>query len=76
MTQKEKERPDKDLLGYSDDYLNETDNVVSSQECTGLIMTPPASEAEAEAYTDLYGIPKPVNKVPNGLQQAKKRPQP
>ena len=65
-------RQDNDLRGYSDDYLNDVDNVVSSQECTGLIMAPPTSEAEAESYTELYGIPKPENKVPNGLQKERK----
>ncbi|WOC32955.1 MULTISPECIES: hypothetical protein [Caproicibacterium] len=66
------EPQDKDLLGYTDDYLNEADNVVSAQECTGLIMYPPLSESEAESFTDLYSIPKPENKKPNGLQKEKK----
>lgn len=66
------QKQDKDLLGYTDDYLNHVDNVASAQECTGLIMAPPASEAEAESFTDLYTIPKPENKKPNGLQKAPK----
>jgi hypothetical protein len=66
------EQEDNDLRGYSDDYLNESDNVVSTQECTGLIMAPPASESEAESFTDLYTIPKPENKKPNGLQKEEK----
>ncbi|TQI65863.1 hypothetical protein [Clostridium sp. KNHs216] len=45
-----------------------TDNVISSTECTGLIQTPPVSEGEAEAYTEIYHIPKPENEENNGLQ--------
>ncbi|MGI6169542.1 MAG: hypothetical protein ACOYI4_07585 [Christensenellales bacterium] len=32
-------------------------NVVSSTECTGLIPTPPLSDDESDAYSDLYDIP-------------------
>ncbi len=35
-------------------------------------MAPPASESEAESFTDLYTIPKPENKKPNGLQKEEK----
>ena len=45
-----------------------SEGIVSSMDCTGLIQTPPASEEEADAYTDIYDIPKPVNEMPNGLQ--------
>lgn len=45
-----------------------SEGIVSSMDCTGLIQTPPTSEEEADAYTDIYDIPKPVNEVPNGLQ--------
>ncbi|MCY1713546.1 hypothetical protein [Caproiciproducens galactitolivorans] len=45
-----------------------SEGIVSSMDCTGLIQTPPANEEEADAYTDIYDIPKPVNEVPNGLQ--------
>ncbi|MGI5957993.1 MAG: hypothetical protein ACOX60_01060 [Massiliimalia sp.] len=41
-----------------DGYLDQKD-VVSSTECTGLIPTPPVSQAEAEAYASLYSVPKP-----------------
>lgn len=44
------------------DVLSSVDTVSSSTECTGLIQTPPASEAEADSYADLYTIPKPVGK--------------
>lgn len=55
-----------------DDIEIDTDTVVSSMECTGLIQTPPDSEAEAEAYTDLYTIPKPQKGKPHNLQEEKK----
>lgn len=45
-----------------DDVLSSVDTVSSSTECTGLIQTPPESEAEADSYTDLYTIPKPAEK--------------
>lgn len=34
-------------------------DVASATECTGLMPTPPANQAEAESYTDLYPIPQP-----------------
>lgn len=51
-----------------DDIQARVDMVASTTECTGLIQTPPSSENEAASYTDLYTIPKPVNKKHNGLQ--------
>lgn len=36
------------------------EEVVSSTGCTGLIPTPPEDEPEAEAYTELYHIPRPT----------------
>ena len=41
----------------NDHLLEELDTVASATECTGLIPTPPLSESEAEAYTDIYTIP-------------------
>lgn len=69
MAKTDDKQIDNSLRGYDDDALSSTDNVVSTNECTGLIMAPPTDEAEAEAYTHLYTIPKPENDVPNGLQQ-------
>jgi hypothetical protein len=47
-----------------------TDTVVSGTECTGLVPTPPESEQEEEAYTDLYTIPKPdTNKERDKLKK-------
>lgn len=42
-----------------DDLLFDTNITASATECTGLIQTPPLTEDEAEAYTDLYAIPQP-----------------
>lgn len=50
-----------------------SDTVVSGTECTGLIQTPPTSESEAESYTDLYTIPKPVKGKEHDLQKEKKK---
>lgn len=64
-------KPDKQLAPYNDDeddVQSSVDYVASMSECTGLIQTPPLSEDEAESYTELYTIPKPVNKKHNGLQ--------
>lgn len=58
----------------NDHLLEELDTVASATECTGLIPTPPLSESEAEAYTDIYTIPKPENSRNNGLQQIEKKP--
>ena len=52
---------------FEDDYFD-YDNVACATECTGLIPTPPVSDEEAEAYTELYAIPQPANRHPDGLQ--------
>lgn len=40
------------------DILNEESGVVSVTECTGLMPTPPRSEAEEDSYNEIYVIPK------------------
>ena len=50
---------------YQYDLENEINSVVSQTECTGLIQIPPQDEEEAEAYTEIYTVPKndkPFNK--------------
>ena len=50
---------------YQYDLENEINSVVSQTECTGLISVPPQDEDEAEAYTEIYTVPKndkPFNK--------------
>nr|WP_319488232.1 hypothetical protein [uncultured Caproiciproducens sp.] len=54
-------------LEDEDSFFN-SECVISSTECTGLIQTPPISEDEAESYTKIYDVPKPENKNDNGLQ--------
>lgn len=44
------------------DYLS---NAASSQDCTGLIPSEPASEAELQSYEDLYHFLPPNGKVQN-----------
>lgn len=39
--------------------LEEMMDVASATECTGLIPTPPADEAQAQSYAQLYPIPQP-----------------
>lgn len=63
---------DNSLLGYTEPGTPGAEDVVSANECTGLVMAPPEDEAQAEAYTDLYPIPKPENDVQNGLQSPQK----
>lgn len=46
------------------------DSIVSGTECTGLIPTPPESEPEAEAYTDLYAVPRPADKPVKSTRQS------
>ncbi len=38
--------------------LGDMNTVASAGDCTGLIPTPPLSEAEAESYQDIYDIPQ------------------
>ena len=64
---------DPQSLQSVEDVYFDLDDIASATECTGLIPTPPVSEAEAEAYTELSPIPKPENDQPNQLQSEKKR---
>ena len=52
--------------------IEKLETVASATECTGLIPTPPLSEAEAESYADLCTIPTPENKTPGHLQSIQK----
>lgn len=56
------------LYSDNDDGMH----VVSQTDCTGVIPSSPASEAEAESYSDLYNLPQPEGPVNNGLQSIKK----
>lgn len=48
------------------DIMNNANTVASMTECTGLIQIPPENEAQAEAYTDIYTVPKTVNEAVKG----------
>lgn len=41
--------------------FNDTNDVSSVTECTGLIQIPPINEEEAKAYCDIYAIPIQIN---------------
>lgn len=58
----------KDCPPYDDDY-DDWETIASSNDCTGLVPTPPKTEGEAESYADLMNIPQPKGKVDNGLQR-------
>lgn len=42
---------------------DDTMNVVSGAECTGMVPTPPLSDAEADAYREIYDVPVEQNPV-------------
>ncbi len=56
------------ILKSDDDKSFDSNIVVSSTECTGLIPTPPLSVAETESYTEIYHIPQPKIKADKDLQ--------
>lgn len=51
---------------FAFDIMNNANTVASMTECTGLIQIPPEDEAQAEAYTDIYTVPKAVNEAVKG----------
>ena len=46
---------------FAFDIMNNANTVASMTECTGLMQIPPENEAQAEAYNDIYTVPKAVN---------------
>ena len=54
---------------YDDDKFYDIESVISANDCTGLVPTPPKSEYEAESYSDLLNIPQPKGEIDNGLQR-------
>ena len=48
---------------FAFDIMNNANTVASMTECTGLIQIPPENETEAESYTDIYTVPKTVNRT-------------
>ena len=51
---------------FAFDIMNNANTVASMTECTGLIQIPPENETQAEAYADIYTVPKPVNEGVKG----------
>ena len=47
--------------------------VVSVNECTGRAVTPPEDAEEAEALTDIYGVPSTAREDNNGQHYKKAR---
>lgn len=62
-----KKKKDSSSLPF-DDFVDPFE-VISSTECTGLIPTPSKTEAESEAYTDLYDVHQPKNKKIDSLKR-------
>ena len=57
-------------IDYEKDLLIDTNSVVSANECTGLMPTPPHDIYEAESYTEIYSVPKQaVNKKKPAAKQ-------
>lgn len=50
------------------DKFFDSNVVVSSTECTGLMPTPPLSVDEAESYTEIYDLPQPKVKADKGMR--------
>lgn len=44
------------------DFLDDDDyvslDISSANECTGMVPTPPLTEAEVEGYSDVYSVPQ------------------
>lgn len=56
-------------LQPNDDDLYDINIMASANDCTGLIPTPPASEQQADSYTEMYAIPKPSAESPQKIEQ-------
>ena len=48
---------------FAFDIMNNSNTVASATECTGLIQIPPENDYQAEAYSDIYTVPKTVSKA-------------
>ncbi len=51
-----------------EDSFFDSESVVSSTECTGLMYAPPASPEEAESYSQIYEVPHSKDRIDNGIQ--------
>lgn len=68
------DKPDRKIFPIDDDELFTM--VVSSNECTGLMPTPPRTQDDVDSYTDIYDIPQPGSHIgrpgPHKIVQKKK----
>ncbi len=60
---------DKQSLQPDDDSLYDIKSMASANDCTGLIPSAPASEEEADSYTDMYPIPRPAEESPEKIER-------
>lgn len=58
---------------YAFDMQNEFNGVVSATECTGLMPIPPQDDDEAEAYNEIYVVPKVENETEKVLRSEEPR---
>ncbi|MEG1777784.1 MAG: hypothetical protein RRY54_04515 [Angelakisella sp.] len=47
--------------GYVAEFLDKPNNVASATDETGLMPTPPETEAQAESYSEIRSVPKQPN---------------
>ena len=62
MDKKTKKENEKALEEFS--ALDDITGVASATECTGLMQIPPLNSEQAEAYGEIYEVPKQVNIIP------------
>ena len=58
MDKKNKANKNADVAGNGEYDYYDIKNIASNTEFTGMIPTPPLTDAEAEGYEDLYPVPQ------------------
>jgi hypothetical protein len=63
---KDSKKPKKLPVRYREDNTDldnyyDINKVASSMDCTGLVPSRPIDEGEADSYTELYNIPRPIS---------------
>ncbi len=54
---------------YAIDMMDKHNSVASATECTGMIQIPPENYDEAEAYNEIYVVPKVLNEREKELEK-------
>ena len=62
MDENRKKENKKTLEEFS--ALDDITGVASATECTGLMQIPPLNDEQADAYGEIYDVPKQVNVIP------------